>query len=209
LDQLANVLALTLFSTALLIALRAFYLCSQTSQGRRYRLCILGMSMGVLALTAIASYAGDNIKDLPVNVNWFKYTAQTVCFLFIILSLVRSSDTYLRRLMYWQIGISLLLLFLFAPIIPSSMPYPALTKSLLGGSRSLICFVVFFIYIGAFISKETRFSLLMSVAFLLLSIGYWLNMPKYMDSHLVLLDAVGDGVRITGLVALLIAIFLG
>ncbi len=111
--------------------------------------------------------------------------------------------------MYWYIIASLLLLFLLTPIVPASFPDPALTKSLLGGSRSLICLVVSFYYIGAFSLKQTRFSLLMGVAFQLLSLGYWMNMFKYFLPHMTQVDQVGDVTRIAGLISLLIAILFG
>lgn len=207
-NLIANILSLTLFSVSLLIAWRTFFLCFQSVQGHNYRLFILGLSMGILSLTAIASFASDNIANLPINVNWFKYIAQTVGFIFICLSLVSNSDDYLRRLMYWHIALSIVLLLLLAPILPVEFPNPPLTKMIIGGSRSVICLVIFFFYITAFMSKETRFSLLMSGAFLLLSTGYLLNMPKYLDKHLTLLDNIGDSVRICGLIVLLITIFL-
>jgi hypothetical protein len=207
-NLVANVLSLTLFSIALLITMRTFFLCFQAIQGHNYRLFILGLAMGVITLTAIASFANDNIADLPLNVNWFKYIAQSVAFLFICLSLISNSDSYLRRLMFWQIAISIVLLVLLTPLLPVAFPNPPVTKMILGGSRALVCFVIFFFYVTAFMSKETRFSLLMSGVFLLLSSGYLLNMPKYLDKHLTLLDNIGDGVRISGLIVLLIAIFL-
>ncbi len=207
-NLIANILSLTLFSVALLITLRAFYLCFQNVQGHNYRLFILGLAMGVIALTAIASFADDNIANLPLNVNWFKYIAQSVAFLFVCLSLINNSAMYLRRLMFWHIAISILLLVLLSPLLPGAFPNPSVTKMILGGSRSLVCFAIFFFYVTAFMRKETRFSLLMSGSFLLLATGYLLNMPKYLDAHLMLLDHIGDGVRISGLIILLVAIFL-
>lgn len=56
-------------------------------------------------------------------------------------------------------------------------------------------------------TKETLFSFLMSLAFLALSAGYVLNIPKYSNSHLTFLDNVGNSTRIFGLVILLITIF--
>jgi hypothetical protein len=205
-NAVANTLALTQFVIALFIASRVFYLYSRS---RQPRLFILGLSMGIFSLTAIASFIGDNVTGFPLNLNWFKYTSQTVCFLFVLLSLVRSKDGYLRRLMYWYIVASLLLLLLLTPIVPASFPDPALTKSLLGGSRSLICFVISLYYIGVFSLKQKRFSLLMGVAFQLLSLGYWMNMFKYFLPHMTQVDQVGDVTRIAGLISLLIAILLG
>ncbi len=57
-NLIANVLSLTLFTISLFIAFRAFYLYLLS---RRQRLFILGLSMTIISLTAIASYIGDNV----------------------------------------------------------------------------------------------------------------------------------------------------
>ncbi len=205
---IANVLSLTLFVVALFISLRACYLYFQA---RSRRLFILGLSMGVISLTAAAGFAGDNVTSINLNVDWFNYIGQTVSFLFITLSFVRSSDEYLRGLTRWHVTISalLLLLLVLAPVLPAEFPNPAVTKTLLSGSRGLICFVIFFYYVGAFMTKETRFSVLMSAAFLLLSTGYFVIIPKYSIPNVDLLDHVGDITRVTGLITLLAAVLLG
>lgn len=203
---IANSLSLTLFVVSLFISLRAFYLYTQS---RSRRLFILSLSMGMISLTAIAGYAGDNITTMSLNVDWFNYIGQTVSFSFILLSFFSESDSYLRSLMRWQIAVSALLLILLflAPVLPPEFPDPAITKSLLSGSRGLICFIIFFYYAIAFMDKETRFSLLMSTAFLLLCIGYLIIIPKYTTPNDVL-DRSGDIIRIAGLVTLLFAVLL-
>ena len=203
---IANSLSLTLFVVSLFISLRAFYLYTQS---RSRRLFILSLSMGMISLTAIAGYAGDNITSISLNVDWFNYIGQTVSFSFILLSFFSESDSYLRSLMRWQIAASALLLILMflAPVLPPEFPDPAITKSILSGSRGLICFIIFFYYAIAFMDKETRFSLLMSAAFLLLCIGYAIIIPKYTTPNDVL-DRSGDILRIAGLVTLLFAVLL-
>ncbi|SRR6266700_2551553 len=207
-NLIANVLSLSLFIISLFIALRSFYLYARS---RSRRLFILGLSMGVIALTAIAGFLGDNVTFVNLNVDWFNYIGQTVSFLFISLSLLRNSNDYLRRLMTWHIIISLLLLILLflAPVLPAEFPDPALTKTILSGSRGIICFVIFLSYVSAFFSKETRFSLFMSGAFLLLSAGYLVILPKYGYSNMDILDHVGDITRIVGSIILLSAVLLG
>jgi hypothetical protein len=202
----ANSLSLTLFVVSLFISLRAFYLFTRS---RSRRLFILGLSMGMISLTAMAGYAGDNITIVSLNVDWFNYIGQTVSYLFILLSFISESDSYLHSLMRWQIAVSALLLILLflAPVLPPEFPDPAITKSILSGSRGLICFIIFFYYAIAFMDKETSFSLLMSVAFLLLCIGYSIIIPKYTTPNDVL-DRSGDLIRITGLATLLFAVIL-
>jgi hypothetical protein len=202
----ANSLSLTLFVVSLFISLRAFYLYTRS---RSRRLFILSLSMGMISLTAVAGYAGDNITSISLNVDWFNYIGQTVSYLFILLSFFSESDSYLRNLIGWQIAASALLLILLflAPVLPPEFPDPAITKSILSGSRGLICFIIFFYYAIAFMDKETRFSLLMSAAFLLLCIGYSIIIPKYTTPNDVL-DRSGDIMRIAGLVFLLFAVLL-
>ncbi len=202
----ANSLSLTLFVVSLFISLRAFYLYTQS---RSRRLFILSLSMGMISLTAMAGYAGDNITSISLNVDWFNYIGQTVSYLFILLSFFSESDSYLRSLIRWQIAASALLLILLflAPVLPPEFPDPAITKSILSGSRGVICFIIFFYYAIVFMDKETRFSLLMSAAFLLLCIGYSIIIPKYTTPNDVL-DRSGDIMRIAGLVFLLFAVLL-
>lgn len=205
---IANTLSITLFIVALFIAIRAFFLYFQT---RSRRVFILALAMGVISLTAAAGFLGDNVTTISLNVDWFNYIGQTVSFLFILLSLASSSEEYLRGLMRWHIVISILLLslFLLAPVLPPAFPDPVVTKTLLSGSRGLICAVIFFVYFSAFMSKETRFSLLMSVAFLLFSVGYLMILPKYSISGLDVVDRLGDVTRIFGLVTLFINVLQG
>ncbi len=202
----ANSLSLTLFVVSLFISLRAFYLYTRS---RSRRLFILSLSMGMISLTAVAGYAGDNITSISLNVDWFNYIGQTVSYLFILLSFFSESDSYLRSLIRWQIAVSALLLILLflAPVLPPEFPDPAITKSILSGSRGLICFIIFLYYVNVFMDKETRFSLMMSAAFLLLCIGYSIIIPKYTTPNDVL-DRSGDIMRIAGLVFLLFAVLL-
>src|SRR6266568_8133968 len=107
-NLIANALSLTLFFVALFISLRAFYLYIQV---RSRRLFILGLSLGVISLTAVAGFLGDNVTSISLNVDWFNYIGQTISFLFILLSFFSESDSYLRSLIRWQIAVSALLLF--------------------------------------------------------------------------------------------------
>ncbi len=70
-----NLLSLTLFFVSLFIALRALYLYTRS---RSRRIFILSLSMGVISLTAVAGFAGDNVTSISLNVDWFNYIGQTV-----------------------------------------------------------------------------------------------------------------------------------
>ncbi|HET9921970.1 MAG TPA: hypothetical protein VFQ30_19175 [Ktedonobacteraceae bacterium] len=207
-DLIANILSLSLFFVALFISLRAFYVYSRSRSGRLF---VLALSMGVIALTAAAGFAGDNVTSVSLNVDWFNYIGQTVSFLFILLSFLRSEEGYLRRLIRWQVIVSLLLLILLllAPVLPPEFPAPAVTKTVLSGSRGVICMIIFFYYYRAFVKKEARFSMLMSGAFLALSFGYLVILPKYIYSGMDQIDQMGDIFRVIGLIVLLVAVSLG
>ena len=199
-----NLLSLTLFFVSLFIALRALYLYTRS---RSRRIFILSLSMGVISLTAVAGFAGDNVTSISLNVDWFNYIGQTVSYIFILLSFFKDSDAYLRNLMRWHVAASalLLVLMLLAPVLPPEFPDPAVTKSILSGSRGLICFIIFYYYALAFMEKETRFSLLMGAAFLMLCFGYSIIIPKYIQPNDAL-DRGGDLIRIAGLITLLLAV---
>jgi len=201
-----NLLSLTLFFVSLFIALRALYLYTRS---RSRRIFILSLSMGVISLTAVAGFAGDNVTSISLNVDWFNYIGQTVSYIFILLSFFKDSDAYLRNQMRWHVAASalLLILMLLAPVLPPEFPDPAVTKSILSGSRGLICFIIFYYYALAFMEKETRFSLLMGAAFLMLCFGYSIIIPKYIQPNDAL-DRGGDLIRIAGLITLLLAVLL-
>jgi hypothetical protein len=152
-NLIANLLSLTLFTVSLVIVVRSFYLYSRSPS---HRLLIMGVSMTIIALTALAGFAGDNITSISLNVDWFNYIGQTVSFVFIILSLWRNSDHYLRRLARWHIIASslLLILLLLAPVLPPDFPDPTVTKSLLSGSRGVISLIICITYISSFMKKE-------------------------------------------------------
>jgi hypothetical protein len=205
-NSIANIVSVALFFTGAVISLRAFYIYSLA---RNPRIFILGLTMGILALTAAADFASSNITSITLNTDWFLYIGQATSFLFIFLSLVSSSDKYLQTLMLWNIGVSTLLLglLLFSPTLPN-FPNTAL-RITLSGSRSVICFAIFFAYVSAFVKKETRFSLLMSVAFLFLSMGYLMIAQQFLTNSQLLFDNIGDITRLIGLIVLLIAVLAG
>jgi hypothetical protein len=161
--------------------------------------------MATIACTAGADFVSGMVTGLSLNIRWFLFLGQAASFGFLFLSLLSGWEPWLRRLMLWQaISTAVLFWLLFlAPILPD-FPNPA-TKVALAGSRSVICGLIFGYYAATFESKKTRFSLLMSVAFLLLSLGYVLILPKYLFAHQELLDHLGDVIRILGLLALFMA----
>jgi hypothetical protein len=206
-NLLATLLNGSLFLTFLSIAIRAFTLYIQL---RSPRLFILGLSMSTAALTAAADTVSGTITHIQLNTDWFLYIGQTVSLGYLFLSYFCRSDMALRRLLQWQIisTFPLLLLLLLSPILPA-FPNPTV-QVILSSSRCLICFLIFSRYASSFvITKETLFGFLMSTAFLLLSIGYFLILPRLLFTQMDLLDQMGDVIRIAGVVTILIGYLRG
>ena len=205
-NLIPNLLSISLFAIALFISIRAFYIYTQS---RAPRLFVLGMSMGIIALTALADFISGNVTNITLNTDWFLYIGQAASLLFIFLSLVNNRDGYLRELMRVQTLISALLigLLLLSPTLP---PFSNIgIKVILSGSRGVICFGIFYAYISAFMKKQARFSLIMSIAFILLAFGYLMIIQQYFISSGAMFDNIGDIMRMIGLLALLIAIIGG
>jgi len=198
-DLTTNILNVSLSIVFLFVSQRAFYLYRQL---RNARLCILGLAMGMIALTAMMDFASSLVTTLHLHIGWFLYIGQAVSYLFVLLNIVVSSERNLRLLLRWHCLFSVLLLVLLvcSPLLPD---FPNVgVKMLLSGSRCLICFVICFYYIGLFVSKGTRFSMLMVAAFMLLSFGYVMVLPKYVLPGQELLDQVGDMARILGVMTI-------
>lgn len=204
-NLIPNTLAGMLLLVTLLICIRASFLYVQT---RSPRLFVLGLSMGVIALTAADDFIA-NLITISFNTYWFLYIGQIVSYLFIMLSLMQGSDLYLRKLMRWHIVASVLVMGLLAlsPIMPD---FPNIaTRAGISVARGVVALGIFFCYSYAFMKKETRFSFLMGAAFLLVAFGTFISFEKYFSTSPDLLDNVGDVTRIVGLVILLVAVILG
>jgi hypothetical protein len=201
-----NTLAVLLFATSLFISFRAFYIYTQTHSSRLF---ILGVSLAVISLTALADFVSSNLTAVTLNTDWFLYIGQAVSFLFILLSLINNSDEYLQRLMRVHVLVSALLigLLLLSPTLP---PFSNVAlKTVLSGSRCVICFGIFFSYISAFMKKQTRFSLFMGISFMLQAFGYLMTVQQYFLVSGTVFDNIGDVIRMVGLVMLLIAVLGG
>jgi hypothetical protein len=204
-NLIPNVLAALFLIFPLLVCIRAYYLYSQS---RSPRLFVLALAMGLVALTSADNLVA-NIITIPFNTYWFLYLGQTVGFFLIFLSLIQGSDEYLQKLTRWSILAAVLTLGLLvlAPVMP---PFPNdAVRAAVNISRGVVTFGVFFCYTYAFMKKETRFSFLMGVAFLLVTFGILISAEKYLSASPDLLDNVGDITRCVGLFVLLIAVILG
>jgi hypothetical protein len=206
-NQFANIRAITLVIITLFIMLRSFQVYGQT---RSTRLLILGITMIMIALTTTADTIGDNIT-FHLNSYWFNYFGQTTNYTFFFLSLLSSSEKYLRKLVRWQIALSALLVILLVlgPSFPHSFPNLGLIRAILSSGRAIPCFFICFYYITAFVKKETRFSLLMAAGFLLVAFAYYMIFPRYINPPQDAIQTTGDFLRIIGYGTLLSALLWG
>src|SRR5205809_6159408 len=204
--QITDLLLVIQAMITLFISLRAFSLYARTGSDNLFS---IGLSMGVIALGGIIGLISDIYLNGAFNTFWFRYTGQTVSYLFIFLSTLRGSEHYRRGLKGWHVFATglLIVLLLLTPIIPT---HPnATVQTVLSGSRALVCFIIFFQYVSIFFTKETRFSFLMGFAFLWITWGIVIYSMKFITPDPLLLDYVGDSLRIVGLTSLLAAFFLG
>lgn len=204
--QITDMLLVIQATITLFISLRAFFLSARTGDNMLFS---LGLSMGVIALGGMIGLVSDLFLNRAFNTFWFRYIGQTVGYLFIFLSTLRRSERYRRRLKRWHVIATVLLLglLLLTPVIPVH-PDP-LVQTTLSGSRGLVCFIIFFHYVTIFFSKETRFGFLMCFAFFWIAWGIVIYTLQFTQPDPLLLNYVGDSVRIVGLAALLAAFFLG
>lgn len=204
--QITDILLVIQATITLFISLRAFSLSVRTKDDTLFS---LGLSMGVIALGGMIGLMSDIFLDRAFNTFWFRYIGQTVGYLFIFLSTLRGSEHYRRGLKRWHVIATgfLLVLLLLTPVIPA---HPnTIVQTALSGSRGLVCFIIFFHYVSIFFSKETRFSFLMCFAFFWITWGIFIYTLQFTEPDPLLLNYVGDSMRIVGLAALLAAFFLG
>ena len=204
--QITDILITIQAVITLFISLRAFSLFAKT---RDDMLFSLGLSMGVIALGGFVGLVGDIFLAGVFNTFYFRYLGQTVGYFFIFLSTLRGSERYRRGLRRWHVlaTVLLMVLLLLTPVIPQHLS--ATTQTLLSASRAVVCFVIFLRYTSIFFTKESRFSFLMGFAFFWITWGIVIYSLKFTMPNPVLLDYVGDSVRIAGLGMLLAAFFLG
>ena len=202
--QITDILLVIQAAITLFISLRAFYLYARTGGSTLFS---LGLSMGVIALGGIIGLISDIFLKGAFNTFWFRYIGQIVGYLFIFFSTLRGSEHYKRGLKRWHVMITglLLVLLLLTPVIPTH-PDPTV-QTVFSGSRSVVCFIIFLHYVSIFLSKETRFSFLMCFAFCWITFGIVIYTLQFSLPDPLLLNYVGDSIRIVGLIALLAAFF--
>lgn len=199
-----HLLDVSLCLVALFIAVRSFDIYARYHQ---YRLFILGLSMVLVSMSAAADYISSYVTAITLQTDWFLYIGQSVGFLFILLSLIRSSDSYLRALMRFYIVVFafLLILLLLSPVLPNM---DMTTRTLLGFSRFVICMLILIAYFSSYVSKPSRFSLLMSISFFFFTANYLMSLQQYFVPILnqYIFRDQGDISGVIGLIVLVAAV---
>lgn len=200
---IVNLSDVSLCLVALYLSARSFDVYARLGY---LRLFILGLSMALVSLSAAADFTAIYIRAVTLNVDWFIYISQIVGFLFILLSLLNSTEIYLSTLRFLNIlAIPPLFFLLSMSAILPGIP-EAWIRELLGSSRLLLCFAIGFAYFSAFVSKPTRFNLLMSSSFFLLSIGYLFALGQSNTSGPFVLTDFAGITNVIGLVVLVVAV---
>jgi hypothetical protein len=199
-----HLLDVSLCLVALFIAVRSFDIYARFHQ---YRLFILGLSMVLVSISAAADFTSSYVTVLTLQTDWFLYIGQSVGFLFILLSLIGRSDSYLRGLVrtYMVVFAFLLILLLLSPVLP---PMTMSIRTALGFSRFVICMLILIAYFSTYVSKPSRFSLLMSISFFFFTANYLMSLQQYfvpIISQYIFRDQ-GDISGVIGLVVLVAAV---
>lgn len=199
-----HLLDVSLCLVALFIAVRSFDIYARFHQ---YRLFILGLSMVLVSISAAADFISSYVTVLTLQTDWFLYIGQSVGFLFILLSLIGRSDSYLRGLVrtYMVVFAFLLILLLLSPVLP---PVSMSTRTVLGFSRFVICMLILIAYFSTYVSKPSRFSLLMSISFFFFTANYLMSLQQYfvpIINQYIFRDQ-GDISGVIGLVVLVAAV---
>ncbi len=198
-----------LFIFSLLCLCTGIYAFRKYSVTRSERLFAVGLSLCITAV-GIACGAIDNLHILaPLHLGWAWYTGTFLGFFFLFLSSVMKSTEQFQLLKRWGIiaAAVLITVIVLTPVYPDyPNPYVPLTFNTF---RTIVCLLGFLRYVMLYTAKGTRFSLLMCLAFLFITVGYAILMPQLLDPSLSQLTAVGAFIRIIGAGVLFTAFVLG
>src|SRR5207253_10369731 len=160
-----------------------------------------------VSISPRADFNSGYVSAITIKTDWFLYIGQSIWFLFILLSLLRSSDSYLRGLMRLNIVVFafLLILLLLSPILPA---IDMTTRTVLVFSRFVICMLILIAYFSTYLSKRCRFSLLMSISFFFFTANYLMSLQQYfvpIFNQYIFRDQ-GDISGVIGLIVLVAAV---
>jgi len=173
------------------------------------RLFAVGLAMCITAVGISCGALNTSPFLPPLNLGWAWYNGTFWGFFFLFLSSMMKSAEQFRLLKRWGIiaAAVVVLVIVLTPVFPAlTDPY---MQIFLNSFRTIACLLGFVRYLMLYTSKGTRFSLLMCLALLLITVGYAILMPQLLEPSLAALTAVGVFIRIIGAAVLFIAFVLG
>jgi len=206
-SDIANLMSIPVGIVCLFISLRAFYIYNLSRSDMVY---VLGVSMASIATGIFLGAVGDlHIAGNTLNMDWSRAYGSSCGGLFIFLSSLVSSQKQMQQLKHWQTLAIVLFVFvvLLTPLYPPDKSPPIAIP--LNVSRMVIYSCAFVRYFTLYLSKGTRFSLIMWLAFLLLFIGFGLNIPGVLQAKLAFVTIIAATVRITAYLTILTAYSVG
>lgn len=202
-STIATLMSLPIAVICLFISLRAFYVYNLS---RNDMIFVLGMAMAVISTGTFVGLVGElHIGGNTLSTDWARSCGAYCGGLFIFLSSLVKSHEQMRQLKRWQVIATILfvIVVLLTPLYPPiKNPFLSLT---LNAIRMIIYSCAFVRYALLYLSKSTRFSLTMSIAFLVLIIGYGLNIPGIFQTQLAAFTIAAASIRISAYVTLLAA----
>jgi hypothetical protein len=206
-SEIANLMTIPIGIVCLFISLRAFYIYNLSRSDMVY---VLGLSMACIAGGTFLGTVGDaHIAGNTLNTDWGRAYGACCGGLFIFLSSLASSHKQMQQLKRWQVlaVIVFVIVVLLTPLYPPAKSPPIAFA--LNACRMVIYTCAFMRYFTLYLSKGTRFSLIMWSAFLILLIGYALNIPGILQGGLALVTIIAATVRITAYLTILAAYSIG
>jgi hypothetical protein len=198
---LANATFLVLGIVCFVLAIRAFYVYVLSKSDFLF---VIGLSMADIGISVTVGYLQDiHLISWNAHLSW--YLGTILGALFLVLGSWVSSHEQIATVKRWLIILTALYFVqtLLTPIMPQ-FPNQYIPAAL-NITRTTIGLVGSVHYLTLYLSKRTRFTLLMSIAFLLIGSGFGVLTPYLFNTTLALFLTFGYSLRIVGYSILLTA----
>lgn len=204
--QIVNFMSVLIGCVCMFVSLRALYVYWVS---RSDMLFVLGLAMLSISVATFSGVLNDyHVGGLSFNSDWTRAFGACCGALFIFLSSMVKSHAQmqsLKRAQFVTWGLFLIVIVCTPLYPPIDSPWISLG---LNCCRMVIYSCAFVRYTSLYFSKSTRFSLAMSICFLVLLIGYALNIPGYFQSGLLFVTIIAASVRIVAYFLMLSAYFI-
>ncbi len=200
---IATLMSVPIAGICLYISLRAFYIYNLA---RNDMIFVLGLAMAILCVGTVVGLIGElHLGGNKLNTDWPRAYGGCCGALFIFLSSFMKSHEQMQRLKWWQVFaiVLFIIVILLTPLYPP-IKNPLISFALNGG-RMVIYSCAFIRYAYLYLKKSTRFSLILSIGFLVLVLGYGLNIPGIFQAQLAVFTILAASVRISAYATILVA----